>query len=220
MTTIFKFLPGHPWDFNFKVKFYPPEPATLAEDRTRHLLSLQVQHDISTGKLPATLATYALLGSYVAQSVRGDYESSLQYIDFLKSCHLAPLPNETLYEKIEELHRHHKGETSAEADLHYLENAKKLSMYGVQLFHAKDGKGTPVQIGISAYGINIYLDQIRVNRFLWQNIIKIGYRRNIFIIKVKPGELEKNESAVAFKLPDYEAAKRVWKCGVEHHTFF
>ncbi|KAM3720472.1 Band 4.1-like protein [Dirofilaria immitis] len=217
---ISKQLKGHPWNFNFKVKFYPPEPATLAEDRTRHLLCLQVQHDISTGKLPATLATHALLGSYVAQSVRGDYEPSLEYIDFLKNCNLAPLPNETLYEKIEELHRHHKGQTPAEADLHYLENAKKLSMYGVQLFHAKDAKSTPVQIGISAHGINIYLDQIRVHRFLWQNIIKIGYRRNIFVIKVKPGELEKNESTTAFKLPDYEAAKRVWKCGVEHHTFF
>ncbi|MCP9257924.1 Band 4.1 protein 2 [Dirofilaria immitis] len=210
---ISKQLKGHPWNFNFKVKFYPPEPATLAEDRTRHLLCLQVQHDISTGKLPATLATHALLGSYVAQSVRGDYEPSLEYIDFLKNCNLAPLPNETLYEKIEELHRHHKGQTPAEADLHYLENAKKLSMYG-------DAKSTPVQIGISAHGINIYLDQIRVHRFLWQNIIKIGYRRNIFVIKVKPGELEKNESTTAFKLPDYEAAKRVWKCGVEHHTFF
>uniref|UniRef100_A0A0R3RHF2 Moesin/ezrin/radixin homolog 1 n=1 Tax=Elaeophora elaphi TaxID=1147741 RepID=A0A0R3RHF2_9BILA len=217
---ISKQLKGHSWNFNFKVKFYPPEPATLAEDRTRHLLSLQVRHDIFTGKLPATLATHALLGSYVAQSVRGDYEPSLQYIDFLRSCYLAPMPNETLYEKVEELHKHHKGETSAEADLHYLENAKKLSMYGVRLFHAKDGKGTPVQIGISAHGINVYLDQIRVHRFLWQNIIKIGYRRNIFMIKVKPGELEKNESTAAFKLPDYEAAKRVWKCGVEHHTFF
>ncbi|EJW82277.1 hypothetical protein WUBG_06808 [Wuchereria bancrofti] len=48
---ISKQLKGHPWDFNFKVKFYPPEPATLAEDKTRHLLSLQVRHDISTGKL-------------------------------------------------------------------------------------------------------------------------------------------------------------------------
>ncbi|KAL3998890.1 FERM N-terminal domain family protein [Acanthocheilonema viteae] len=217
---ISKQLKGHSWNFIFQVKFYPPEPATLAEDRTRHFLCLQVRHDISTGKLPATLATHALLGSYVAQSVRGDYEPSLQYIDFLRSCDLAPAPNETLYEKVEELHKHHKGETSAEADLHYLENAKKLSMYGVQLFHAKDGKGTPVQIGISAHGINVYLDQIRVHRFLWQNIIKIGYRRNIFVIKVKPGELEKNESTAAFKLVDYEAAKRVWKCGVEHHTFF
>uniref|UniRef100_A0A1I8EGZ7 Moesin/ezrin/radixin homolog 1 n=1 Tax=Wuchereria bancrofti TaxID=6293 RepID=A0A1I8EGZ7_WUCBA len=196
---ISKQLKGHPWDFNFKVKFYPPEPATLAEDKTRHLLSLQVRHDISTGKLPATLATHALLGSYVAQSVRGDYKPSLQYIDFLRSCHLAPIPNEILYEKVEELHKNHKGETSAEAELHYLENAKKLSMYGVQLFHAKDGKNTPVQIGISAHGINIYLDQIRVHRFLWQNIIKIGYRRNIFIIKVKPGEPEEKPHRGLFR---------------------
>uniref|UniRef100_A0A915PES1 FERM domain-containing protein n=1 Tax=Setaria digitata TaxID=48799 RepID=A0A915PES1_9BILA len=211
---------GLPWDFKFEVKFYPPEPATLAEDRTRHLLCLQVRRDVSTGKLPATLTTHALLGSYVAQSVQGDYEPSLQYIDFLRSYQLAPVLSETLFEKVEELHKHHKGETSAEADLHYLENAKKLSMYGVHLFPAKDGKGVPVQIGINAHGINIYLDQIRVHRFLWQNIIKIGYRRNIFVIKVKPGDLEKNDTTAAFKLSDYEAAKRVWKCGVEHHTFF
>ncbi|VDN04314.1 unnamed protein product [Thelazia callipaeda] len=217
---ISKQLRGHPWDFNFGVKFYPPEPATLADDNTRHLLSLQIRKDIYTGKLPATVATHALLGSYVAQSEQGDYEPSLQYVDFLKSCRLAPLSNDTLYEKIEELHKQHKGVTSSEADFKYLEIAKKLSMYGVHFFPAKDGKGVSVQVGVCAHGIHIYRDQIRVHRFLWQNIIKIGYRHNIFIVKVKPGELEKNVSTAAFKFSDHEAVKQAWKCGVEHHTFF
>ncbi|VDN26960.1 unnamed protein product [Gongylonema pulchrum] len=316
-------------DGNRVMKFYPPDPATLNDDITRHLLTLQLRRDISTGRLPATLATYALLGSYVAQSVHGDYEPSLQYIDFLRSYRLAPVPSETLYEKVEEIHKQHRlpatlatyallgsyvaqsvhgdyepslqyidflrsyrlapvpsetlyekveeihkqhrgvtpseaelhylenakklsipnlsdcfflmyhpcsvtgsplnvtlergnlicqhcrGVTPSEAELHYLENAKKLSMYGVHLFSAKDGKGVPVQIGVCAHGINVYRDQIRIHRFLWQNIIKIAYRRNVFIVK-----LEKHESTVTFKLPDHDAAKRVWKCAVEHHTFF
>lgn len=31
-----------PWEFNFEVKFYPPDPAQLAEDITRYQLCLQV----------------------------------------------------------------------------------------------------------------------------------------------------------------------------------
>lgn len=53
----------------------------------------------------------------------------------------------------------------------------------------QDGKGVPVQVGVYAHGINVYRDQIRVHRFLWQNIIKIAYRRNVFIVKVKSGEV-------------------------------
>ena len=55
------------WRFEFEVKFYPPEPTTLAEDVTRYHLCLQVQRDIVSGKLPCGLATQALLGSYMVQ---------------------------------------------------------------------------------------------------------------------------------------------------------
>lgn len=35
-----------PWEVNFQVKFYPPEPSQLHEDITRYLLCLQVRNDI------------------------------------------------------------------------------------------------------------------------------------------------------------------------------
>ncbi|VDM39092.1 unnamed protein product [Toxocara canis] len=232
----FRFLPvsnpdlkGRPWEFNFEVKFYPPDPATLTDDLTRYYLTLQIRHDIYTGRqalrcffcrLPATLATHALLGSYVAQAERGDFQDTPGYDDFLRDCRLAPVPSSTLYEKIRELHKQHKGETPSEAESHYLDNAKKLSMYGVFLFPAKDSKGVPVQVGVCAHGINIYCDQIRIHRFIWQNIIKIAYRRNTFTIKLQPGELDKNASLFVLKVPDFASAKRIWKCAVEHHTFF
>ncbi|VDK44521.1 unnamed protein product [Anisakis simplex] len=213
-------IPGHPWVFNFEVKFYPPDPTALIDDLTRYYLTLQIRHDIYTGRIPATLATHSLLGSYVVQAERGDYEDTPDYDDFLQDCRLAPVPSATLYEKVRELHRQHKGETPAEAEQHYLDNAKKLSMYGVFLFPAKDSKGVPVQVGVCAHGIYIYCDQIRIHRFIWQNIIKIAYRRNTFTIKLQPGELDKNASVFVLKVPDYASAKRIWKCCVEHHTFF
>ncbi|KHJ98643.1 FERM PH-like domain protein [Oesophagostomum dentatum] len=93
-------------------------------------------------------------------------------------------------------------------------------MYGIFVFSAKDNKNAPVGIGICAHGIYIYKDQIRVNRFPWQGIIKIAYRKNHFIIKLKAGEIDKKEATVTYKTADYQHAKRIWKCAVEHHTFF
>uniref|UniRef100_A0A915AD62 Moesin/ezrin/radixin homolog 1 n=1 Tax=Parascaris univalens TaxID=6257 RepID=A0A915AD62_PARUN len=217
---ITKQLKGHPWEFNFEVKFYPPDPAALTDDLTRYQLTLQIRHDVYTGRLPATFATLALLGSYIAQAERGDFHDTPDYDDFLRDCRLAPVPSTALYEKIRELHKQHKGETPAEAELHYLDNAKKLSMYGIFLFPAKDSKGTSVHVGVCAHGINVYCDQIRAHRFIWQNIIKIAYRRNTFSIKLQPGELDRSAVLFHLKVPDYASAKRIWKCAVEHHTFF
>lgn len=40
-----------------------------------------------------------------------------------------------------------RGQTPAEAELHYLENAKKLAMYGVDLHPAKDSEGVDIMLG-------------------------------------------------------------------------
>jgi hypothetical protein len=47
---ITKCCSGHPWEFNFEVKFYPPDPSQLQEDITRYQLCLQVRNDILSGK--------------------------------------------------------------------------------------------------------------------------------------------------------------------------
>jgi hypothetical protein len=183
------------WEFHFEVKFYPPEPAALAEDLTRYLLYLQVRRDIYSGKLPATIATYALLGSYVAQSDMGDFSdenadaAASAYNEALSNARLTPVPNAQFFDKVKELHKAHKGQTPADAELHYLENAKKLAAYGVHIYPAKDNKGIPVSIGVCAHGLIIYRDQIRINRFVWPKINVIAYRRHIFSIKLRPGEV-------------------------------
>ncbi|KAG8571174.1 hypothetical protein GDO81_011550 [Engystomops pustulosus] len=110
--------------------------------------------------------------------------------------------------------------TPAEAEMHFLENAKKLSMYGVDLHHAKDSEGVEIMLGVCASGLLIYRDRLRINRFAWPKVLKISYKRNNFYIKIRPGEFEQFESTIGFKLPNHRAAKRLWKVCVEHHTFF
>ena len=106
------------------------------------------------------------------------------------------------------------------AELHYLENAKKLAMYGVSLHHAKDSENVDIMLGVCSSGILVYRDRLRINRFAWPKIIKISYKRNGFFIKLRPGEFEQFESTIGFKLNNHRAAKRLWKICVEHHSFF
>ncbi|EFX65741.1 hypothetical protein DAPPUDRAFT_219239 [Daphnia pulex] len=217
-----KQLKSHPWEFNFEVKFYPPDPSQLQEDITRYQLCLQVRNDILSGKLPCSFVTHALLGSYLVQSELGDYDQTEHGTgsEYVRELRLAPNQTPELEEKVSELHRTHKGQTPEEAELHYLENAKKLAMYGVDLHQARDSEGVDILLGVCASGLLVYKDRLRINRFAWPKILKISYRRNGFYIKIRPGEFEQYESTIGFKLANHRAAKRLWKVCVEHHTFF
>ncbi|XP_009886633.1 PREDICTED: protein 4.1 isoform X2 [Charadrius vociferus] len=211
---------GGPWDFTFNVKFYPPDPAQLTEDITRYYLCLQLRQDIITGRLPCSFATLALLGSYTVQSELGDYDPDLHGPDYISEFKLAPNQTKELEEKVVELHKTYRSMTPAQADLEFLENAKKLSMYGVDLHQAKDLEGVDITLGVCSSGLLVYKDKLRINRFPWPKVLKISYKRSSFFIKIRPGEQEQYESTIGFKLPSYRAAKKLWKVCVEHHTFF
>ncbi|XP_043940836.1 protein 4.1-like isoform X3 [Protopterus annectens] len=211
---------GGSWNFAFSVKFYPPDPAQLTEDITRYYLCLQLRQDILTGRLPCSFATLALLGSYTIQSELGDYDPDLHGLDYVGEFKLAPNQTKELEEKVMELHKSYRCMTPAQADLQFLENAKKLSMYGVDLHQAKDLEGVDILLGVCSSGLLVYKDKLRINRFPWPKVLKISYKRSSFFIKIRPGEQEQYESTIGFKLPNYRASKKLWKVCVEHHAFF
>ncbi|XP_015713970.1 band 4.1-like protein 2 isoform X3 [Coturnix japonica] len=209
-----------PWLFTFNVKFYPPDPSQLTEDITRYFLCLQLRQDITSGRLPCSFVTHALLGSYTLQAEMGDHDPEEHRSDYISEFQFAPNQTQEMEEKVAELHKTHRGLTPAQADSQFLENAKRLSMYGVDLHHAKDSEGVDIMLGVCANGLLIYKDRLRINRFAWPKILKISYKRSNFYIKVRPAEQEQFESTIGFKLPNHRAAKRLWKVCVEHHTFF
>ncbi|KAI7793868.1 putative protein 4.1-like [Triplophysa rosa] len=213
-----------PWYFYFAVKFYPPDPSQLIEDITRFYLCLQLREDILSGRLPCSFVTHALLGSYAVQAEQGDYDPEEHGPDYISDFRFAPNQTRELEERVMELHRTYRGMSPAEAEINFLENAKKLSMYGVDLHHAKDSEGIDIMLGVCASGLLIYRDRLRINRFAWPKILKISYKRSNFYIKIRPGEVEKKyeqfESTIGFKLPNHRASKRLWKVCIEHHTFF
>ncbi|XP_062266286.1 protein 4.1 isoform X4 [Platichthys flesus] len=211
---------GADYNFTFNVKFYPPDPAQLSEDITRYYLCLQLRKDILQGRLPCSFVTLALLGSYALQSELGEYDPEVHGSEYAKGMKMAQGQTKELEDKMMELHQTYRIMSPAQADLMFLENAKKLSMYGVDLHQAKDLDGVDIMLGVCSSGLMVYKDKLRINRFPWPKVLKVSYKRSSFFIKIRPSEVEQYESAIGFKLPNYKAAKKMWKVCVEHHTFF
>ncbi|XP_038580994.1 protein 4.1 isoform X7 [Micropterus salmoides] len=211
---------GANYNFTFNVKFYPPDPAQLSEDITRYYLCLQLRKDILQGRLPCSFVTLALLGSYALQSELGEYDPEVHGNEYAKDMKMAQGQTKELEDKMMELHHTYRSMSPAQADLMFLENAKKLSMYGVDLHQAKDLDGVDIMLGVCSSGLMVYKEKLRINRFPWPKVLKVSYKRSSFFIKIRPSEVEQYESAIGFKLPNYKAAKKLWKVCVEHHTFF
>ncbi|XP_067938871.1 band 4.1-like protein 3 isoform X3 [Watersipora subatra] len=207
--------------FYWEVKFYPPAPEQLNEDHTRYLVVLQIRKDLFTGLLPASFQTQAILGSFTAQGEIGDFERANHIgIEYLRQIGFAPKQSEELLLRISDLHKMCKGLTPAEADLYFLDNAKKCALYGMDMHKVKDSSNRAVKIGVSACGIYVYDGNIRMDCFKWPRILKIEYKRNVFRIKVKPGEFEHHQTTLGYQLPSVKLAKRLMRIAVENHQFF
>ncbi|KAK7147344.1 hypothetical protein R3I94_010004 [Phoxinus phoxinus] len=207
-------------EFFFSIKFYPPDPSILAEDITRYLLCLQLSKDILIGRLPCPSDILALLGSYTVQSTLGDYDPNLHKNNYVSKIVLAPNQSEELEERVMELHSTYRFMSPAQADMLFLENAMGLPMYGVDLHPAKDVSGADVMLGVCSEGLMVYEDEIKIDVFLWPRVLKISHKRSTFLLKIRPSEEDESEGDVSFSLATYRACKQLWKCSVEHHSFF
>lgn len=119
-----------------------------------------MRNDLLEGRLPSSFVTHALLGSYLVQSELGDYDAN-EHKDrsYLHEFKFAPNQTRDLEDKVSELHKTHRGQTPAEAELHYLENAKKLAMYGVDFHPAKDSENVDISLGVCSSGLLVYRDK-------------------------------------------------------------
>ena len=220
--------------FYFRVKFYVTDPSRLHEEMTRYHVYLQVKKDIIEGRLSAPFSTLCLLTSYVAQAVLGDYEYDTcrpgylaQFRDLRKHCvssgNAGPASNlsqEDIERRIAELHKLHKNQPPSEAEINFLEHAKRLEMYGISLHNGKDSHGRDIQLGVTCIGLVVFQNQVKINTFSWSKIVKISFKRKQFFIQLRKELTESYDTLLGFNLASYRSCKNLWKSAVEHHSFF
>ncbi|XP_073962285.1 protein 4.1 homolog isoform X1 [Choristoneura fumiferana] len=214
-----KTFKNEPWDVRLAVKFYPPEPSELLDDGTRYQLALAVRRDLNEGRLTCSALTHALLASYVLQAELGDHEPGHAHALARLRAPLAARDHD-LDAQVEDLYRKHKGQTPAEAELNYLENAKKLPLYGAELHCVRDSEDVDLVLAVSAGGIAVYRDGVVLNRFPWAKITKISYNKRWYTLRLRAAECDTAETHLSFRLNSTRAGKKLWRCSVEHHIFF
>ena len=66
------------------------------------------------------------------------------------------LSAEDIERRISELHKLHKGQPPSEAEINFLEHAKRLEMYGISLHNGKDSHGRDIQLGVTCIGLVVF----------------------------------------------------------------
>ncbi|KRZ10759.1 Tyrosine-protein phosphatase 1 [Trichinella zimbabwensis] len=208
-----------PYILHFRVKFYVSDPSKLLEEYTRYHFYLQLRKDILDGHLVCPEPSLALLASYAVQSEFGDHSSEEHGDNYLSSFRFISKQSATFLQKVADLHKQHRGQTPADAEFNFLDHAKRLDTYGVELYHAKDGNLAEVQLGVGAFGVGLFQQTVRANTYPWSKIVKISFKRKQFFLQLKP-EPKSADAVLSFTLSSTLTSKLLWKSCIEHHTFF
>ncbi|XP_017165256.1 tyrosine-protein phosphatase non-receptor type 3 isoform X2 [Poecilia reticulata] len=208
-----------PFYLNFRVRFFISDPNSLQHEQTRHLYFLQIRSDIREGRLQCPLSAAVVLASYAVQSEMGDHCPSRQP-GYLSKCHFIPEQDKDFVSKVEDLHPQHKGLKQSEAELCFLNTARTLELYGVELHAATDTNNTPLMVGLASSGVAMFCNMICSSFFPWGNIIKISYKRRRFVVHLKRKHGETQDCEVSLNLPCPKTCKNLWRSCVDHHSFF
>ncbi|XP_045920929.1 FERM domain-containing protein 7 [Micropterus dolomieu] len=204
--------------FRFIVKFFPPDPGQLKRGLTRYLFALQIKQDLSNGSLTCHDNSAALLVSHILQSELGDYDEELD-------CHHLEMkqyvPNqEYLDHKIIKFHKKHRGASPADSDIHLLEVARKLDMYGIRPHPAHDGEGMRINLAVTHSGVLVFQGNTKINTFSWAKIRKLSFKRKHFLIKLHDKVGPSCKDTLEFSMTSRDVCKSFWKTCVEYHAFF
>ncbi|XP_067266475.1 tyrosine-protein phosphatase non-receptor type 4 isoform X2 [Chanodichthys erythropterus] len=215
---------GSPHHLNFRVKFFVSDPNKLQEEYTRYLYFLQIKQDILSGRLPCPHNTAALLASYAVQSELGDYNEAENLSGYLSEFCFIPNQPQGFEKDVTKHHQQHKpghsGLNPAQSEFNYLNTARTLELYGVELHYARDQSNTEIFMGLISTGIAIYKNRVRINYFPWLKIVKISFKCKQFFIQIRKEAHETRDTLLGFNMVNYRACKNLWKACVEHHTFF
>ncbi|KAL8615564.1 hypothetical protein ACOMHN_016141 [Nucella lapillus] len=187
-----------------------------------------------------------LLARCSIQSELGDFHPEEHRDGYLQGFMFLPDQTMEFEQLVADKHRQHRGQTPADAEFNFLERAKRLEMYGVDLHSARDQSNVEIQLGVTSAGLVVFQNNVKINTFSWAKIVKISFKRKQFFIQLrrdvvldafssfqvtdsvdppadgKSGKTQNDsvENLIGFNMVSYRSCKSLWKSCVEHHTFF
>ncbi|KAF4790094.1 protein tyrosine phosphatase, non-receptor type 3 [Turdus rufiventris] len=123
--------------------------------------------DIAEGRLSCPMEYAIPLASYAVQSQLGDYNASVHCSGYLSNYNFIPEQNKDFLTQVEIQHEQNSGLKKSEAESWYINIARTLEFYGVELHSGRDLHNLDLMIGIASSGISVYRKLICTSFYPW-----------------------------------------------------
>lgn len=217
---------GPPYTFRFRVKFYTSDPQNLHDELTRYLFVLQLKDDIRTGKLDCPSGADVELAALSMQAELGDCVIGEHIVETVSEFRFLPdrLQTEEFEEQVLQKWATYKGLTPADCEVQYLNKARWLEMYGVDLHTVMGKDGLEYKLGLTPTGILVFENRVKIGLFVWSKVTRIDFNRTkLTIVVVEDDDNDptlQRDFLFLFRCHDERQCKHFWKCAMEYHIFF